>query len=53
MTLSISSTTIIAYLIQEINDYFPELFPGARWSSWAVDKSVDKVDKWSLRSLGV
>ena len=27
--------------------------PGAQRDTWAVDKSVDKVDKWSLRSLGV
>ena len=53
MTLSISSTTIIAYLIQEINDYFPELFPGARRANaWAVDKSVDNVDNWEFGEFG-
>ena len=53
MTLSISSATIIAYLIQEINDYFPELFPGARRANaWAVDKSVDNVDNWEFGEFG-
>ena len=53
MTLSISSTTIIAYLIQEINDYFPELFPGARRANaWAVDNSVNNVDNWEFGEFG-
>jgi len=30
MTLSISSATIIAYLIQEINDYLQTFSPAAR-----------------------
>jgi len=40
------------YGVWEFGEFGTE-YLGARWDPRAVDNFVDKVDKWSLRSLGV